>query len=70
MPLLNPDAYACVTTEKCLASSVGGGKDLRYWVVVEGNTAHYKVTNHKKTVYEGPSSVIAANAYNQVLTIA
>jgi hypothetical protein len=65
---LNISHYTRVQVEHCIASSVGNGKDLRLLVVVDGNTASYKVTNHgKRVLFEGASSVEAATAFNAAL---
>jgi hypothetical protein len=62
---LDPNSFAHVTIETCIASSVGNGKNLQFLVVVAGNAASYKVTDHEEVRYEGPCSKQAAEVFNQ-----
>jgi len=67
MDMLDLKHFQHITAETCLASYDGGNKQLRYLAVIDGNVASYKVKNGKKVLYEGESSVRAAEVYNEAL---
>jgi hypothetical protein len=61
---LDVSKFQNIQAEINIASSVGGGKALYYYVVVDGPKVSYKVVNNKKELYLGDSSVLAAEAFN------
>lgn len=62
---LDVSQYQNIKTEISIASSVGAGKQLNFFVVVDGKNVSYKVVNGKKELYAGDSSVSAAEAFNK-----
>lgn len=62
---LDVSQYQHIKAEISIASSVGAGKRLYYYVVVDGKKVSYKVVNDKKELYLGDSSALAAEAFNR-----
>lgn len=62
--LLDVSKYQCINTQSTIASSVGPGKALYFFVLVRGPKVSYKVSNNDKTLYLGDSSVSAAEIFN------
>lgn len=61
---LDVSKYKDVSTQSTIASSVGPGKSLYFFVLVRGLKVSYKVVNNSKTLYIGDNSVSAAEIFN------